>query len=75
MDFIPHYLYYFTISFDESNIDTDRIMKFNGNPKLMLVPLGSKEPRIFQRKYPLDNVEYTSFLNDFYREPKELDLE
>jgi hypothetical protein len=75
MDFIPHYLYYFTISFDESNIDTDRIIKFNGNSNLMLVPLGSKEPRIFQRKYPIDYAEYTSSLNDFYREPKELYLE
>jgi hypothetical protein len=70
MDFIPHYLYYFTISFDESNIEPDKVIKFNGNSSLMLFPLGSKEPTIFQRKYPLDYAEYTNSLNDFYREPK-----
>jgi len=71
MGFIPHYLYYFTIAFDESTIQPDQIIKFNGNSSLTLIPQGSKEPTIFQRKYPLNDMEYTNSLNDFYREPKE----
>lgn len=69
MDFIPHYLYYFTISFDESTIDPDKMIRFNGNSSLMLVPLGSKQPSVFQRKYPIGDKEYTNSLNDFYKEP------
>jgi hypothetical protein len=36
----------------------------------MLVPLGAKNPTVFQIKYPLDYLIYTNSLKDFYQIPK-----
>lgn len=52
---------------------TDRRVKdrysVNGKVNLLLVPIGAKNPTVFQRKYPLDNATYTHNLADFYAKP------
>jgi hypothetical protein len=35
----------------------------------MLAPVGAKKPTVFQRKFELDFVEYTTNINDFYKKP------
>lgn len=64
------YLYYFSVPFDNrENIGPDQRHTVDGKRELMLVPLGVKEPTVFQRKYPISNCIYTHSLKDFYRKP------
>lgn len=70
LDFIPHYLYYFDISFDERRIaKKETKYTYNEKPKLMLVPSGNKNPVIFQQKYLINYCYYTNSIKDFYRAP------
>lgn len=67
--FIPNYLYYFDISFDNRlGLDHERI-RIDGKSKLMLVPLGSKNPSVFQITEKIDYCLYTNSIADFYRDP------
>jgi hypothetical protein len=68
MNFIPHYLYYFDIPFDNRMENPDRL-KIEGKSKLMLVPLGAKNPKVFQFTGTINNCLYTNSLTDFYRTP------
>jgi len=70
MSFIPHYLYYFDFAFDQREVPNDELLKVNGKGNLMLVPLGAKQPTVFQRKWPMNYYEYTRSLRDFYRKPE-----
>ncbi len=63
---IGKYLFYFTVSFDNR---VGEKLKVEGKDKLMLVPLNSKNPHIFQKKYKIDNCLYTNSKNDFYKKP------
>lgn len=36
---------------------------------LMLVPVGAREPRVFQRKWPMKNLIYTHSVRSFYARP------
>lgn len=69
MAFIPHYLYYFNVSFDERAMKREERHKIEGKSSLCLVPLGAKNPIIFQRKYPMNYFIYTNSVADFYRKP------
>jgi hypothetical protein len=69
MKFIPYYLYYFDINFDNREKFDKETREINGKRKLMLVPIGAKFPAKFQRKYPIDYCEYTNNIKDFYRKP------
>ena len=71
MKFIPPYLYYFDFKFDQRELPYENLIKVNDNGLLMLVPVGAKNPTIFQRKIKMDYYEYTNSLNDFYRKPEE----
>jgi len=64
------YLYYLDVQFD--NREGVGITKelHEGKPSLMLVPQGAKNPTVFQKKWPITNVVYTSSLADFYAPPK-----
>jgi transglutaminase-like putative cysteine protease len=66
---VGKYLYYFDVLFDQKTLNSSKFKAINGMTKLMLVPVGSKEPGIFQRKYKIDYSYYTNSLNDFYRKP------
>ena len=64
------YLYYFSIKFDNrENIDKNEQYTYQGKSSLMLVPLGAKEPTVFQQKFPIDYCFYTNSLKDFYSRP------
>lgn len=64
------YLYYFSFSFDNrENIPPGQRFLINDKSDIMLVPIGAKEPTVFQQKYPINYCIYTNSLGDFYREP------
>jgi hypothetical protein len=69
MKFLPPYLFYFDFLFDQREIPYDSLYKVNDKGVLMLAPVGAKKPTVFQRKFELDFVEYTTNINDFYKKP------
>ena len=70
LKFIPSYLYYFDFRFDQREVVYDSLYKVNDKIVLMLVPKGADRPDTFQIKNKMNYLEYTSSLNDFYREPE-----
>ncbi|MBF8436873.1 transglutaminase domain-containing protein [Halanaerobiaceae bacterium Z-7014] len=62
-NWIGDYLYYF-----DTNLD-NRYVNDSSPQKLMLVPVGAKEPEVFQRNYPINNMYYTNSVTDFYQKP------
>ncbi len=67
---IGKYLFYFDVLFDQKTLNSDKFKSINRMTKLTLVPVGYKEPRIFQRNSKINYSYYTNSLNDFYRNPK-----
>ncbi|MBD3341120.1 MAG: hypothetical protein GF353_18590 [Candidatus Lokiarchaeota archaeon] len=58
-------LYYF-----QYNVD-NRIAESNkDSQKIMLVPIGAKEPKVFQRKSSIKNVIYSNSLLNIYHRPE-----
>jgi len=62
---IRPYLFYFDIKLDNRVGVPDRLSK-----KLMLVPIGAKKPKVFQRKHPIGDVIYTHSVRAFYTKPE-----
>jgi hypothetical protein len=61
---IQEYLFYFDTPLDNRyDLDTEP-------GSLMLVPLGAKNPVVFQQKYPITSMFYTHSVDDFYPHPK-----
>lgn len=67
---VGKYLFYSDVLFDQKTLNSTRFKTVNGMTKLTLVPVGYKEPRIFQRHSKIDYSHYTHSLNDFYRRPE-----
>ena len=67
--FVFDYLYYIDARFDNRNDPVDQRVVYESKSTLMLVPLGVKNPTVFQIKYPMDNIFYTNSVNDFYHKP------
>jgi hypothetical protein len=65
VNWIYPYLYYFDAPFD-SRLNTDDKQKIDGKSSLMLVPIGAKEPKVFQKLFPIINCLYTNSVTDFY---------
>jgi hypothetical protein len=63
------YLYYFDVRFDNREGLALKHETIDSKSHLMLVPIGSKLPRVFQVKYPMDMYKYTNSLTDFYESP------
>lgn len=59
---VAPYLFYFDTKFDSRHEGAQ------SNVSLMLVPVGAKQPAVFQRKWPL-RVVYTNSLRAFYPKP------
>lgn len=57
---IEKYLYYFDVALDK------RVGVEREPGRLMLTPIGAMEPKRFQIFFPLDNMTYTSSIDDFY---------
>ena len=63
------YLYYFDVNFDNrQGFDLQKELQ-GGKPSLMLVPANAAEPKIFQKKWPINNVVYTRSVEEFYTPP------
>jgi hypothetical protein len=69
LSFITPYLYYIDTRFDQREVHFDSLLFVNGKVGLMLVPVGAKNPTVFQRNTPINRAEYTNNINDFYRKP------
>ena len=68
-NWIVPYLYYFDVKFDNRE-DLEKPTLVNGKASLMLVPLGAKNPTVFQEKWPIANCHYTNSTADFYAKPQ-----
>lgn len=68
VQWIYPYLYYFSFAFDNREGIASR-EKINGKNSLMLVPIGAKNPTIFQITSKIENCLYTNSINDFYGKP------
>lgn len=66
---IGKYLFYYDVLFDQKTLDSEKFSSINGMTKLTLVPVGYKEPKVFQRRSKINYSYYTNSLNDFYRTP------
>ncbi len=66
---VAKYLFYFDVLFDQRIGNEPDYKKINGMTKITLVPVGEKEPKVFQRHSPINYSFYTNSLNDFYRKP------
>ncbi|HEV2705472.1 MAG TPA: transglutaminase-like domain-containing protein, partial [Pyrinomonadaceae bacterium] len=60
---VAPYLFYFDTRFDS------RIEGATHTRSLMLVPVGAKEPAVFQKKHSLKSMVYTNSLRLFYAPP------
>jgi hypothetical protein len=69
INWVAKYLFYFDVLFDQKTLNSTKFKAINGMTKLTLVPVGFKEPHIFQRHSKIDYSYYTNSLNDFYRKP------
>jgi hypothetical protein len=58
---IVPYLYYLDFNLDQRFYANDY-----KRGQVMLVPKGAKEPKVFQRKYPIKNCTYISDPKAFY---------
>jgi len=67
--FINEYLYYFDISFDNRTEYDNERLKVKEKVKLMLVPIGAKNPELFEVSSKIDYCLYSNSLTDFYRKP------
>jgi hypothetical protein len=62
-EWISPYLFYFITKFDSRyGVATDR-------KELVLVPVGAKEPKVVQKKWPIGDVLYTRSLSAFNAKP------
>jgi hypothetical protein len=69
LSFIYEYLYYLDVRFGERGLSKEETAKIDNKMSLFLVPIGAKEPTVFQRKYPINYALYTNSIKDFYKQP------
>ncbi len=60
---IQEYLFYFDVLLD------NRVVNRTSPMSLMLVPIGAKNPTVFQREWPIEDMIYTHSVNAFYEKP------
>jgi len=70
LSFIPQYLYFLTSRIDQRRVLVSERKLIDGKTDLMLVPLGAKNPEVFQRIFKINNAYYTHALKDFYPQPE-----
>ncbi len=69
MEWIYPYLYYLDMAFDNTETNSGPDFDAKGKSRLMLVPVGAKEPTVFQIQMKIENCYYTNVLADFYGQP------
>lgn len=63
------YLYFFNVGFDNrEGIGFERLL-INDKSRIILVPVGGTEPKVFQIKHPIEYALYTNSLLDIYDSP------
>lgn len=67
--FISPYLYFFDTEFDQRMIRYRDKFKIDTFSSLMLGPVGTTKPKLFQQRFSLNYILYTHSLRDFYRKP------
>ncbi|MDX5418506.1 MAG: transglutaminase-like domain-containing protein [Hymenobacteraceae bacterium] len=65
------YLYYFDVKFDNREGIALQRETIDSKSHLMLVPVGAKQPKVFQIKYPMTVYKYTHSLIDLYQAPEQ----
>ncbi|MFZ5942170.1 MAG: transglutaminase-like domain-containing protein [Bacteroidota bacterium] len=70
LSWVAKYLFYFDALFDQRIEVAPDYKEIGGMTKITLVPVGEKEPRVFQRTSRINYSWYTNSLNDFYRKPE-----
>lgn len=68
LQWISPYLFYFDTKLD-SRFGLGKHVYNRHSDAVVLVPLGAKEPTVFQRVHPLRNELYTHSLKEFYAQP------
>jgi hypothetical protein len=68
-NWILPYLYYFDTKFDNRE-EVENREQVNGKKGVMLVPLGAKNPTVFQQQSPITYCIYTNSVADFYAKPQ-----
>lgn len=63
------YLYYFDVKFDNREGYEVNRKTNSGKTSMMLVPVGAKNPTVFQKIAPITYVIYTNSVADFYSSP------
>lgn len=70
LKWVAKYLFYFDVQFDQRVKDEQPATSRGSMIKITLVPVGEKEPRLFERTGKIKNSYYSHSLNDFYRKPE-----
>ncbi len=65
LDFVRAYLFYFDVSLHPHHDEAGSLQPGN----VMLTPVGAKEPAVFQRRFPIRNMSFTTSTRDFYAAP------
>ncbi|WP_439880297.1 transglutaminase-like domain-containing protein [Pontibacter sp. MBLB2868] len=69
VNWVYPYLYYFDVKFDNrEGVDFAR-ETVDSKQSLMLIPVGAKQPKVFQKKFPMNTYKYTNSLVDLYQAP------
>ncbi|WP_242927896.1 transglutaminase-like domain-containing protein [Pontibacter vulgaris] len=69
VNWIYPYLYYFDVRFDNREGVAFERQTVDGKHSLMLIPVGAKQPAIFQITNPINYCKYTNSIVDFYQAP------
>ena len=69
VNWIYPYLYYFDVRFDNREGVAFQRETVDTKQSLMLIPVGAKQPKVFQIVNPLDYCKYTNSIVDFYQAP------
>lgn len=69
VNWIYPYLYYFDVKFDNREGVAFERQMVDGKKSLMLIPVGAKQPKVFQIVGPIDYCKYTNSIVDFYQAP------
>ncbi|GAB2965044.1 hypothetical protein GCM10027048_38190 [Hymenobacter coalescens] len=68
--FVRPYLYFFDVSFDQRQLPYAQQARVGAHTSLMLGPVGTERPAVFQRRFSLSYMLYTHALREFYRPPE-----
>ena len=71
MSWIKPYLFYFDVKVDQRTNYYQAVSNFmkKAEKRIMLVPIGAENPKLFQQKFKIKNTTYINSVKDFYIDP------